>query len=112
MRILLDECVNPRLKEAVPGHDVKTVREMGWQGFTNGQLLDVAEPQFDVFLTLDRNLEYQQNLRARAVSPARLDLGNEDLVWPTYTRSGWRPPVRGWAAVLRRYWTCNNRDSL
>ncbi len=65
MRILLDECVNPRLKGAFPGHGVKTVAEMGWRGFTNGRLLDVAEGQFDVFLTIDRGLEFQQNLGAR-----------------------------------------------
>ena len=62
MRILLDECVNPRLKGAFPGHEVKAVPEMGWQGLTNGELLALAEARFDVFLTLDKNLEYQQNL--------------------------------------------------
>ena len=62
MRILLDECVNPRLKSAFPGHSVKTLPEMGWRGLTNGELLALAEGQFDVFVTLDKNLEHEQNL--------------------------------------------------
>jgi predicted nuclease of predicted toxin-antitoxin system len=66
MRILLDECVNPRVKAGFPDHDTKTVVEMGWQGTTNGKLLALAEAnQFDVFLTLDQNLCHQQNIAAR-----------------------------------------------
>jgi hypothetical protein len=62
MRILLDECVNPRVRAAFKGHQVKTVIEMGWGGITNGRLLALAEVDFDVFVTLDQNLEYQQNV--------------------------------------------------
>ena len=62
MRILLDECVNPRVKDAFPNHEVQTVTEMGWGGITNGKLMTLAQQSFDVFLTVDRNLEYQQNL--------------------------------------------------
>ena len=62
MRIHLDECVNPRAKVAFANHQVRTVVEMGWGGITNGKLLMLAEKEFDVFLTLDRNLEFQQNL--------------------------------------------------
>ena len=65
MRILLDECVNPRLKAAFAGHDISTVAEMGWQGLTNGKLLDLAEQSFRVFVTIDQSLEHQQNLRKR-----------------------------------------------
>ena len=57
-----DECVNPRLKEAFPNYEVKTVQEMGWAGITNGRLMALAQPQFDIFVTVDKNLEYQQNL--------------------------------------------------
>ena len=53
MRILLDECVNPRVREAFSEHDVKTVIEMGWGGITNGRLLALAQPGFDVFVTVD-----------------------------------------------------------
>ena len=55
MRVLLDECVNPR---------VRTVQEMGWCGITNGKFLELAQNLFDVFVTLYKNLEYQQNLRS------------------------------------------------
>jgi predicted nuclease of predicted toxin-antitoxin system len=64
MRVLLDECVNPRVRAAFPNHHVKTVLEMGWCGITNGKLLELAQNLFDVFVTLDKNLEYQQNLRS------------------------------------------------
>lgn|ERR1700722_8326548 len=67
MRVLLDECVNPRVRGAFPGHEVKTVLEMGWCGITNGKLLARAQGLFDVFVTLDRNLEYQQNLSSLAL---------------------------------------------
>jgi predicted nuclease of predicted toxin-antitoxin system len=62
MRILLDECVNPRVRAAFKGHRVKTVAEMGWGGITNGMLLALAEADFDVFVTLDQNLEHQQDI--------------------------------------------------
>lgn len=66
MRILLDECVNPRVRMAFPDHEVRTVIEMGWRGATNGRLLTLAEAnRFDVFVTLDQNLCHQQNVAAR-----------------------------------------------
>jgi predicted nuclease of predicted toxin-antitoxin system len=68
MRILLDECVNPRVQRAFPSHEVKTVLDMGWRGATNGQLLALAEEnRFDVVVTVDENLSHQQNLRARSL---------------------------------------------
>ena len=63
MRVLLDECLPKRLKQAFQGHETKTVPEMGWTGKTNGELLKLAKGQFDVFLTVDQNLQYQQNLK-------------------------------------------------
>ena len=63
MNILLDECVPKRLKKYLVDHTVKTVVEMGWSGIKNGQLLKLAEPRFEVFITVDQNLRYQQNLR-------------------------------------------------
>lgn len=62
MRILLDECVDWRLSRDVIGHDVKTARQMGWATIKNGELLALAAQQFDVFVTVDRNLSFQQNL--------------------------------------------------
>lgn len=58
MRVLLDECVNPRVKTAVPQHEVQTVKEMGCSGITNGKLMGLAQQSFDVFVTVDKNLEH------------------------------------------------------
>jgi hypothetical protein len=68
MRILLDECVPRRLRLELPGHDVRTVPEMGWCGKKNGELLQLMIGQtFEVFLTVDQNLRFQQNLQGAAV---------------------------------------------
>ena len=63
MRILLDECLPRKLKLNLLGHDVLTVPEAGWRGLKNGVLLRQAESRFDVFVTIDQGLRYQQNLR-------------------------------------------------
>jgi predicted nuclease of predicted toxin-antitoxin system len=65
VRILLDECVDWRLARDVVGHDVRTARQMGWTTIKNGELLALASGQFDVFVTVDRNLSFQQNLASR-----------------------------------------------
>ena len=62
MRVLLDECLPRALKRELLGHEVRTVIEMGWGGIKNGALLERAVANFDVFVTGDQNLEYQQNL--------------------------------------------------
>jgi hypothetical protein len=64
VRVLLDECVDWRLLRDIVGHDVKTARQMGWSTIKNGELLALAAQQFDVFVTVDRNLSFQQNLVA------------------------------------------------
>ena len=64
MRVLLDECVPRRLKRELVGHDVKTAPEMGWASKRNGELLALAVGHFEIFLTADRNLSYQQDLSA------------------------------------------------
>lgn len=65
MRLLLDECLPVELAAHLPGHTARTVREMGWLGVYNGLLLKlIAESTaFDVFVTVDKNLPHQQNLR-------------------------------------------------
>ena len=60
MRLLLDECVPARLQRALPSHQVSTVTQEGWSGFKNGKLLALAAARFDVFITVDKNLPYQQ----------------------------------------------------
>jgi hypothetical protein len=64
VRVLLDECLPRRLKQELIGHTAKTAPEMGWAGKQNGDLLASAVGQFDVFLTADRNLSYQQDVSA------------------------------------------------
>lgn len=62
MRVLLDECLPRRLKRLLVGHEVSTVPEAGWAGKKNGELVRLASGRFDAFITIDRNLVYQQNL--------------------------------------------------
>lgn len=62
MRILLDESIPQRLRNDLHSHSVSTVMECGWAGMRNGELLALAARSFDVFVTSDRNLEFQQNL--------------------------------------------------
>ena len=61
-RILLDECLPRDLKKHLSDHDAKTVPEAGWASKENGELLELAASDFDVFVTVDRNLTFQQNL--------------------------------------------------
>jgi predicted nuclease of predicted toxin-antitoxin system len=62
MRILLDESLPIELRDELPQYSVCSVQEMGWSALKNGELLQRAAAQFDVFLTADQNLQYQQNL--------------------------------------------------
>jgi hypothetical protein len=64
MRILLDESLPRELRAELSGHEVHTVREAGWSGLKNGDLLQRAAGKFDAFVTADQNLRYQQNLGA------------------------------------------------
>lgn len=68
MRILLDESLPRRLKADLAGHDVATVVECGGSGVQNGKMLALAAERFDVFVTADQNLQYQQNLSALPVA--------------------------------------------
>jgi len=62
VRVLLDECVDARLAASLNTVDVRTVADRGWVGISNGQLLALAAAEFDVFVTVDRNLPFQQHL--------------------------------------------------
>jgi predicted nuclease of predicted toxin-antitoxin system len=63
MRILIDECLNWRLGRALSGHYAVSAQKLGWAGVKNGKLLALAvENKFDLFLTADRNLSFQQNI--------------------------------------------------
>jgi hypothetical protein len=62
VRILLDECVPGRFARVLVGHEVRSVPDMDWSGRANGELLQLAEREFDAFLTVDRNLSAQQDV--------------------------------------------------
>ncbi len=62
MKILLDHCLPRRLHRALPTHTVKTTADQGWDRLRNGKLLVAAAIDFDVFITIDKNLKHQQNL--------------------------------------------------
>jgi predicted nuclease of predicted toxin-antitoxin system len=70
MRILLDECLPSELRGNVAemGHECQTVRQAGFGSKKNGELLNIAEGSWDVLLTSDRNIKYQQNMTGRKVS--------------------------------------------
>ena len=60
------------LRDTLPQHAVRSVREMGWSALRNGELLRLAADQFDVFVTADQNLQYQQNLQMLPIAVAVL----------------------------------------
>ena len=79
MKVLVDECVPLKLVRLLTGHSFATAQQQGWGGFKNGRLLALAEPEFDLFLTSDRNLQYQQNLKGRKIAVLLLSTNH----WPT-----------------------------
>ena len=80
MRVLLDECVPRALRNELPGHEVKTVAEAGWAGVKNGALLQLAAKEFDLLLTVDRNLEYQQNFSGVSIAVIVIHAQSNDIV--------------------------------
>ena len=68
MKVLLDENLPLKLAGHLVGQERRTVVACGWSGKKNGDLLALADPQFDVLLTLDKNLPYQQNLDTRRIA--------------------------------------------
>jgi hypothetical protein len=68
LRVFLDECVDRRLAGDILGHEVKTARDQGWTGIANGRLLALVSQSFDVFVTVDRNLSFQQNLQSLSIA--------------------------------------------
>ena len=79
MRVLLDESLPRKLKGELTGFEVRTVPEVGLSGVKNGALLRAVEGRFDVFVTPDKNLEYQQNLPRFTVAVVVLDTKRTDL---------------------------------
>ena len=79
MRVLLDECFPRSLRVELPGHEVTTVAEAGWAGVKNGALLQLAASRFEVILTVDRNLEYQQNYSGLTIAVIVVDAPSNDV---------------------------------
>lgn len=77
MKILLDECVPWPMRKLLAGHECSTAQQRGWGGIKNGDLLRRAEGEFDLFITSDQNIRYQQNLAGRQI--AILELSTNDL---------------------------------
>jgi predicted nuclease of predicted toxin-antitoxin system len=81
MRILLDECMDWRLMRDLPRHDVKSVKQQGWSAYKNGALLAQATESFDVFITSDKNLPFQNYLKLHQIAIVVID------VWPNVLAS-------------------------
>ncbi len=86
MRMVLDENLPKPLKGIFPGHTVTTVQELGLAGTVNGPLLAELEGAFDVFITADKNLRYQQNLAGRTLSILELPSNRLPLLRPLFQR--------------------------
>jgi predicted nuclease of predicted toxin-antitoxin system len=77
MKILLDECVPWPMHRLLGSHACTSVQAQGWSGIRNSDLLKRAEAEFDLFITADQNIRYQQNLAGRRI--AILELSTNDL---------------------------------
>ena len=77
MKIVLDHNVPKKLRTALPDHTINTAKEMGWAELENGDLLRAAEAaDFEMMITCDQNLSYQQNLKGRKLALVVLDTNN------------------------------------
>ncbi|MBI4325804.1 MAG: hypothetical protein HY674_11140, partial [Chloroflexi bacterium] len=99
MKVLLDHCVPRRFGKLLVGHEVRTAFEMGWSGLRNGALLTLASGQFDAFVTVDQNVQFQQNLTVLPLPTAILVAPNnryETLAPYALTVNDWlaQPLVR------------------
>src|SRR5205807_6043329 len=77
MKILLDECVPWPMHRLLPQHSITSVQTQGWSGVRNSELLRRAEAEFDLFITSDQNIRYQQNLAGKRI--AIIELSTNDL---------------------------------
>jgi hypothetical protein len=84
VRVLLDANTPAPLARFLRGHDVKRADQLGWQSLLNGALLEAAESAgFEVLLTCDQNIQYQQNLSGRRLALVVLDSNH----WPVLRRA-------------------------
>ena len=112
MKVLLDECAPRALKSflSAHGYESRTVQDAGWSGRTNGELLRLAENDFDVLITVDANLRYQQNLAGRQIAILSFARAVKSLERPQSALSGncdgtsngqtWGDRLRGYCALV------------
>jgi len=82
MKILLDECVTKKLKRHLTKFEIVTVVEMNWSGLKNGKLLSVAvADEFDILLTIDKNLEHQQNINNYEIAVVVFDAEKSKIIF-------------------------------
>lgn len=79
MRVLLDECVPRKLRSELPGHEVRTGAEMQWAGIKNGALLRQAALEFDVLLSVDQGIPYQQNIEGLSLALVIIKAPSNDI---------------------------------
>ena len=81
MRMLLDQNAPRGLRDHLPGHTIFSARQMGWGVLENGDLIAAAEAEgFDVLITSDQNIRYQQNLSGRRIARVVLDTNHWDVI--------------------------------
>jgi hypothetical protein len=87
VKVLLDEDLPHKLRAAIPNHDVSTVAYLGWKGLKNGELLRAAEGAgFQVFVTADKKLPKQQNLKEKALATVVLSTLDWEIMKPNLNR--------------------------
>jgi hypothetical protein len=86
VRILIDEGVPVQIEHALIGHVCTTVQKAGWGSYTNGALLAKAEGTYDLFITADKNLKYQQNLTDRKIAILELSTNRRRIIEENFER--------------------------
>jgi hypothetical protein len=81
MKILLDECVPWPIHKILTDHECAMARQRGWGGLKNGELLRLAEGEFDLFITADQNILYQQTLADHHIRILQLSTNNSVASW-------------------------------
>ena len=105
MRVLLDHCVPRRFRRLLVGHEVRTTFEMGWADLSTGALLARARESFGVFVPVDQNLQFQQNLMALPL-PVMVLAAPVRLSPPTL-----RCCCASWSSRWRANWSVSSRRS-
>jgi predicted nuclease of predicted toxin-antitoxin system len=80
VKILIDECVPKQIRSFLGNHDSITARQAGLGGYKNGRLLNAAEGAYDVLITSDKNLRYQQNLSGRKLAILLLSTNDREVL--------------------------------